>query len=47
MVEMMRESLRERRQVLGDFAFFSAMQEEIAARIVAIDAMLAERGAGG
>ncbi|ACK81499.1 hypothetical protein [Methylorubrum extorquens] len=45
MVEMMQERLRERRQVLGDFAFYSTMQEEIATRIVALDAMLAERTA--
>ncbi|MCJ2015532.1 hypothetical protein [Methylobacterium sp. J-076] len=46
-VEMMQEELRRCRAVLGDFAFFSTMQDEIAARIVAIDAMLAERSAGG
>lgn len=46
-VELMQDELRQRRAVLGDFVFYSIMQEEIAARIVAIDAMLADRSAEG
>lgn len=41
MVGLMQAELRERRKVLGDHAFVACMIEEIAARVVALEAMVA------
>ncbi|MGE8128480.1 hypothetical protein ACQKQD_16015 [Methylobacterium sp. NPDC080182] len=43
MVGLMQAEIRERRQVLGDGAFVACMIEEIAARVVALADMSAER----
>ncbi|MGW9821895.1 hypothetical protein ACUXK4_004484 [Methylorubrum extorquens] len=43
MVGLMQTELRERRQILGDHAFVACMIEEIAARVVALADMSAER----
>ncbi len=41
-LELMQPELRRRREVAGDAAFMQFMLDEIAARIVAVEAMLAE-----
>ncbi|ACB27263.1 hypothetical protein [Methylobacterium radiotolerans] len=45
MVGLMQAELRDRRQVLGDGAFVACMIEEIAARVVILADMAAEREA--
>ncbi|KTS39514.1 hypothetical protein NS228_04970 [Methylobacterium indicum] len=42
-LKLLQPELRERREVLGDHVFVLTMQEEIAARVVALADLLAER----
>lgn len=43
-LDLLQDDLRERRKVLGDANFWQTMLDEIAARIVALEAVLADRG---